>query len=156
MSESTAKLANLPIVRRSCYHEGMPRPLTSDVARALANDRARASIQRARDAKRAEVAGMRDVTSSVQNAPALPGDRTNNGADKRKSRKLTDKLESHTADVAYVVSDTTILQNERIVEVRRSPSRLIVRDENGSSSVDDTLALVSRWRLYRASNRKGQ
>lgn len=134
----------------------MPKPLTPDYARARAEARAVENVQRARDAQRAKRAGMRDVTQNVQNAPAMPGDRTHNGADTRKSRKLTDRIESHASDTAYVLGDTRIMQGERVVEIRRSPSRLIVRDEDGSSSVSDTLALVSRWRLYRASNRKGQ
>lgn len=134
----------------------MPKPLSSDVARARENARVRENLQRARDANRAKVAGMRDVTSVVQNSPAMPGDRTN-GAYARKSRKLTDKLESHADDVAYVVSDTTIMQDGKVREIRRSPSRMIVRDADGTTNVDDTLAVVSRWRLYRASNnRKGQ
>ena len=134
----------------------MPRPLSSTHAEALAHDHARENLQRARDAKRRDRAGMRDVTNSVQHSPAMPGDRTNNGADTRKSRKLTDRLESHVAARAYVVSDTTIMQaGGRVVEIRRSPSRMIVRDEDGNSNVQDTLALIARWRLNRASNLEG-
>lgn len=84
----------------------------------------------------------------------MPGDRTN-GAYARKSRKLSDKLESHISNRAYVVGDTTILQGERIVEIRRSPSRFIVRNDDGTANVGDTLAIVSRWKLNRASNLEG-
>lgn len=133
----------------------MPRPLSSTHARALQDAQARENIERARDAKRRERAGMRDVTSSVQNAPAMPGDRTNNGADMRKSRKPSDKLASHMPDTAYVVGDMTIMQDATVREVRRSPSRMIVRNVDGTTNVQDTLALLTRWRHHRASNTGG-
>lgn len=98
---------------------------------------------------------MRDMTKSVTESPAIPGDRTHNGADTRKSRKLTDKLESHTTETAYALSDTTVSIGGRVVAVERSRSRLVVRNADGTINRQDTLALADWYRTHTASKRKG-
>jgi len=94
---------------------------------------------------------MADVTKSVTHSPAMPGDRTNNGADMRKPHKSRDNLARHAPNVAYVLSDTTVYDGDRVIAVRRSSSKLIVRNADGTPSDADTLALASAWNLHRAS-----
>jgi hypothetical protein len=80
---------------------------------------------------------------------ARPYDATHNGADARKSRKLTDRLDKHAPTTAYVLSDTNVYQDDKLIAVKRTTSKLVVR--NGDSPTQDTLALASRLRLHRAS-----
>lgn len=96
---------------------------------------------------------MRDVTKRVTESPAIPGDRTQNGAERRKSRKLTDNLAQHMSDTAHVTSDMRIMQDDTLREIRRSSSPLLVRNPDGTINERDTLALIARVRLYRAGTK---
>lgn len=97
---------------------------------------------------------MRDITESVTDSPALPGDRTDNGAG-RKSRKPNDRIEGHKPNTAYALSDTTVSIGGRVVAVERSHSRVIVRNADGTINAADTLAVATLWNLHRAGIRKG-
>ena len=131
------------------YTVCVPVRASSSLARDRDNARYRENCEKVRESK--NLRGMRDVTKSVQSSPAMPGDRTNNGADARKSRKQADKLSRHMPERAYVLSDTAIKQGDRTVAVRKSTSKLIVRNADGTPNVTETLALVSRWNYHRAS-----
>lgn len=131
------------------YHTGMPIRSSAALARERDNARYAANVEKERERK--SMRGMRDVTKSVSDSPAMPGDRTNNGADARKSRKQADKLSRHMPDRAYVLSDTTIKQGDKVVAIRKSTSKLIVRNADGTPNDAETLALASRWAYHRAS-----
>lgn len=111
-------------------------------------DRAiQSNIERNRKVRR----DMRDITKRVTESPALPGDMTRNGADERKSRKQRDTLERHKPNATYVLSDTAIKQGDKVVAIRRSSSKLIVRNADGTPDDATTLALASLWNTHRAS-----
>lgn len=129
----------------------MPRPLDSTTrARAEHAHVVSVSERKRRELKRA----TRDITKSVQHSPAMPGDTTHNGADARKSRRMSDKLAMHTHDVAYVVSDTRVYSDDKLVAIKRSPSRIIVRRADGTIDDAATAAVASRYTQWRAANRK--
>ena len=98
---------------------------------------------------------MRDITKSVQNAPAMPGNRTN-PQERGKSRKPNDRIESHKSDTAHAVGDTRVFQDSRLVAVRKSNARHIVRNADGTENVQDTLAVLQRLRINQASRVKGR
>jgi hypothetical protein len=137
----------------------VPRKLQSEIDRASRNAREESQYQNAINAQiaanRAIRRDKRDITDSVQNAACKPYDATHNADDVRKSRRSSDSIERHKSDTAHVVSDTTILDGNRVIAVKRSSSKLIVRNADGTPNTTDTLAVVSHWRNHRAS-RKGQ
>lgn len=150
MLRSTANLASRQVCR---YAWAMPKPLqsTTDAVREHAHV-VSVSQRRRRELKRT----TRDITHSVQHSPAMPGDTTHNGADARKGRTQRDKLARHTTDVAYVLSDTRIINDGRVLAIERSSGRCIVRDAYGNIDDAATLAVASRYAQWRAANRKGQ
>lgn len=96
---------------------------------------------------------MRDITKSVQSSAAMPGNRTN-PQERGKSRKPADRLDSHKSETAHAVGDTRVFQDSRLVAVRKSNARHIVRNADGSENVQDTLAVLQRLRLHNASKRR--
>ena len=127
----------------------MPIRSSSSLARERDNVRYRENCESLRKSKQSR--GMRDITESVTESPAMPGDRTHNAESVRKSRKQRDKLERYMPNQAYVLSDTAIKQGDKVVAIRKSTSKLIVRNADGTPNDAETLALASRWGYHRAS-----
>jgi hypothetical protein len=128
----------------------VPKPLQSATEAALEHARVVAIADKRKRANRR----MRDITASVTDSHALPGDRTDNG-NGRKSHKPTDRIEGHKPNTAYALSDTTVSIGGRIVAVERAHSKVIVRNGDGTINDADTLAVATLWNLHRASIRKG-
>jgi len=127
----------------------MPRPLHSTERAKLEYLR---TVVAARKADRLD---MRDITNSVQNGEALPGNRTN-PAERGKSRKPTDRLEAHKADRAYPVSDVEVWHDGKLVAVKRTSAKHVVRNADGTTHTQDTLAVLHRMRTVNASKPKGR
>lgn len=131
------------------YDGGVPRTLTSDIEAAREYNHVLDVLTSIRESKR----GMHDVALA---ASPLCGDTTNNGSRKRK--KNADKVSAHKPNTAYVLSDLVVsdMHTGRVRAIKRTTSRIVQRNTDGTVDANLTLAVASAVNNKRGTIKRGR